>query len=508
MRSGSRTRSDSPGCSKADAGSVSGYVAVASAAPLDFATSAVAEEVGGSRIGDIEMALRLSEKPAEPSRRLFGTDGIRGVANVYPMTGELMLQLGRAVAYLIKSGPHRHRVVIGKDTRVSGYMLETALASGICSMGVDVLLCGPLPTPAISNLTNSMRAAAGAVISASHNPYQDNGIKFFSRDGFKLPDELEMKIEELVANDELHHLRPTATSIGKAFRIDDASGRYVVFAKNTFPKELTLEGLTIVVDCGHGAAYRVAPEVFQELGAKVITIGAEPDGKNINKGFGALHPETMCKAVLKTGADIGIALDGDADRLIVADEKGRVVDGDAVMAVCGLDLLRRKTLPKKTVVATVMSNLGLDQCIEKAGGRVVRTRVGDRYVVEELRRNGYAFGGEQSGHLIFLDHANTGDGTVAALALLAVMVESGKPISELAKCMDVFPQAQLGLQVSSKPELGSLPGVMRAIRDVEKKLGPKGRVLVRYSGTEPKVRVLVEGPAQKTIDNYAQQTAG
>jgi phosphoglucosamine mutase len=453
------------------------------------------------------MALRLTEKPSEPARRLFGTDGIRGVANVHPMTGEMMLQLGRAVAYLIRNGSHRHRVVIGKDTRLSGYMLETALASGICSMGVDVLICGPLPTPAISQLTVSMRADAGAVISASHNPYQDNGIKFFSRDGFKLPDEIEMKIEELIANDELHHLRPTATSIGKAFRIEDAGGRYVVFAKSTFPKDLTLEGLTIVVDCGHGAAYRVAPTVLQELGAKVITIGAAPDGKNINKGFGALHPETMCKAVLKTGADLGIALDGDADRLIVADEKGRVVDGDAVMAVCGLDLLRRRALPKKTVVATVMSNLGLDQCIAKAGGRVVRTRVGDRYVVDEMRKNGFSFGGEQSGHLIFLEHATTGDGTVAALALLSVMVQSGKPISELAKAMDVYPQAQLNLAVREKPELGSLPGVMRAIRDVEKKLGKEGRVLVRYSGTEPKVRVLVEGPDKKLIENHASGIA-
>ncbi|HYR20135.1 MAG TPA: phosphoglucosamine mutase [Myxococcales bacterium] len=449
------------------------------------------------------MALRLTDKPSEPARRLFGTDGIRGVANAHPMTGEMMLQLGRAVAYLIRNGTHRHRVVIGKDTRLSGYMLETALASGICSMGVDVLICGPLPTPAISQLTVSMRADAGAVISASHNPYQDNGIKFFNRDGFKLPDETEMKIEELIANDELHHLRPTATSIGKAFRIEDAGGRYVVFAKSTFPKDLTLEGLTIVVDCGHGAAYRVAPSVLQELGAKVITIGAEPDGKNINKGFGALHPEAMCKAVVKTGANLGIALDGDADRLIVADEKGKVVDGDAVMAVCGLDLLRRKALPKKTVVATVMSNLGLDQCIGKAGGRVVRTRVGDRYVVEEMRKNGYSFGGEQSGHLIFLEHATTGDGTVAALALLSVMVQSGKPMSELARMMDVYPQAQLNLAVREKPELGSLPAVMRAVRDVEKKLGKEGRVLVRYSGTEPKVRVLVEGPEKKLIEGYA-----
>src|SRR5919204_3322753 len=457
--------------------------------------------------GAFNMAVRLAEKPIEPARKLFGTDGIRGTANVYPMTGELMLQLGRAVAHQIKRGSHRHRVVIGKDTRLSGYMLETALASGLCSMGVDVLLCGPLPTPAISNLTVSMRADAGSVISASHNPYQDNGIKFFSADGFKLPDEVEAEIEELIANDKLHHLRPTATSIGKAYRIDDAAGRYIVYAKNTFPRHLTLEGLTIVVDCAHGAAYRVAPAVLQELGAKVIVIGNTPDGKNINRGFGAMHPETMCKAVRKTGADLGIALDGDADRLIVSDEHGNVVDGDAVMAICGLDLIRRRALPKKTVVATVMSNMGLDECLAKAGGRVLRTRVGDRYVLEELRRGGYSFGGEQSGHLIFLENANTGDGTIAALALLAVMMESGRPISELAKCMDVFPQAQLGLMVKSKPELGSLPGVMRAIRDVERKLGSNGRVLVRYSGTEPKVRVLVEGPDQKQIDGYAADIA-
>ena len=450
------------------------------------------------------MAIRLLPNPIDPPRKLFGTDGIRGVANVHPMTGEMMLKLGRALGHLIKRGTHRHRVVIGKDTRLSGYMLETALASGICSMGVDVLQCGPLPTPAISNLTVSMRADAGAVISASHNPYQDNGVKFFGRDGFKLADEVEAEIESLVHSQELDQLRPTATSIGKAFRVDDAGGRYVVFAKNTFPKELTLDGITMVVDCGHGAAYRVAPTIFEELGAKVILMGAMPDGKNINKGFGALYPEAMCKAVVRHGADIGIALDGDADRVIVADEDGKVVDGDAVMAICGLDLMERKMLPKKTVVATVMSNLGLNQCMEKAGGRVVRTRVGDRYVVEEMRKNGYSFGGEQSGHLVFLDHATTGDGTVAALHLLSVMQQKGKPLSDLSSCMEVFPQALLNLAVKSKPELGSLPTVMRAIRDVEKKLGKEGRVLVRYSGTETKVRVLVEGPDKKIIDGHAK----
>ena len=442
------------------------------------------------------------------TRTLFGTDGIRGVANVHPMTGEMMLQLGRAVAHLIKKGDHRHRVVIGKDTRLSGYMLETALASGLCSMGVDVLICGPLPTPAIANLTVSMRADAGAVISASHNPYQDNGIKFFARDGFKLPDETEAQIERMIASDELHKLRPTATDIGKAFRIDDAAGRYVVFAKSTFPKELTLEGLTIVVDCAHGAAYRVAPAVLQELGAKVITIGAAPDGKNINAGVGALHPENVCKAVLKHKADLGLALDGDADRLIVADENGNVIDGDAVMAICGLDMLRRKALAKKTLVATVMSNLGLDRALEKAGGKVVRTGVGDRYVVEEMRRKGYVFGGEQSGHLVFLEHATTGDGTVAALALLRVMVQQQKPASELASCMEIYPQSQLNMAVREKPALDSLKGVMAAIRDAEKKLGKDGRVLVRYSGTESKVRVLVEGPEKKLIDGFAATIGG
>src|SRR5207248_5313847 len=386
--------------------------------------------------GASNMAVRLAEKPLEPARKLFGTDGIRGTANVYPMTGELMLQLGRALAYQIKRGSHRHRVVIGKDTRLSGYMLETALASGLCSMGVDVLLCGPLPTPAISNLTVSMRADAGAVISASHNPYQDNGIKFFSADGFKLPDEVEAEIEDLVANDKLNHLRPTATSIGKAYRIDDAPGRYIVYAKNTFPRHLTLEGLTIVIDCAHGAAYRVAPAVMQELGAKVIVIGNQPDGKNINRGFGALHPETMCKAVRKTGADLGMALDGDADRLIVSDDHGNVVDGDAVMAICGLDLLRRRALPKKTLVAPVMSNMGLDQCVGKAGGRVLRTRVGDRYVLDELRHGGYSFGREQSGNPVVLENANTGDGTIAAPALPAAMMETGRPVPPPAQCMD------------------------------------------------------------------------
>jgi len=451
------------------------------------------------------MAIKF-DAPAT-ARRLFGTDGVRGVANVWPMTTEVAMQLGRAVAFLMRNGSHRHRVVIGKDTRLSGYMLEQALAAGICSMGVDVMLVGPLPTPGIAFITQSMRADAGAVISASHNPYQDNGIKFFSRDGFKLPDETEMRIEELMASSSLDKMRPTATRIGKAARIDDAVGRYVVFLKNIFPKHLTLEGLTMVVDCAHGAAYKVAPAVFEELGAKVIRLGVTPDGKNINAKVGALHPETMAKAVQKHGAHLGIALDGDADRVIVCDEHGAIVDGDAIMAICARSLHQRRLLAKRTLVSTVMSNMGLEKAMRELGVKVLRTRVGDRYVVEAMRHGGYNFGGEQSGHLIFLDHATTGDGAIAALNLLAVMVESGRPLSELAGFFTVFPQTQLNIAVKQKRELGELPTVMKAIRAAETALGHTGRVLVRFSGTESKARVLVEGPDVKHNQSHAQQIA-
>jgi phosphoglucosamine mutase len=455
------------------------------------------------------MAIRLVKSGTDDApRKLFGTDGVRGVANVYPMTSELALRLGRALAYRIRNGSHRHRIVIGKDTRLSGYMLEHAFASGIESMGVDVHFTGPLPTPAIAFITESMRADAGAVISASHNPYQDNGIKFFSRDGFKLPDEVEAQIEELVHETRIDHLRPTAQRIGKAFKIPDAAGRYIVHVKNIFPRQLTLDGLTVVVDCANGAAYRTAPAVLEELGARVIAIGDKPDGKNINAKVGALHPEAMCRAVVKHKADIGLALDGDADRLIVADERGRVVDGDRIMAVCARDMLAHRKLDRRTLVCTEMSNMGLDRCIEAGGGRVVRTRVGDRYVVEEMRRGGFKFGGEQSGHLIFLDHSTTGDGTIAALQLLAVMQSTGKPISELASIMDVYPQTQINLTVKRKPELGSLPSVMAAWQSARKALGGNGRVLVRYSGTEPKARVLVEGPDGVRNRRYAEQIAG
>ncbi|MBL8933341.1 MAG: phosphoglucosamine mutase [Archangium sp.] len=440
--------------------------------------------------------------------RLFGTDGVRGVANVFPMTAEMAMQLGRALAYICRAGDHRHRVIIGKDTRLSGYMLENALAAGIMSMGVDVDLIGPMPTPAIANLTTSMRADAGAVISASHNPYEDNGIKFFGRDGYKLPDDTERKIETLIFEKALDSLRPTATRVGGAVRLDDARGRYIVFLKNTFPRELTLEGLRLVVDCANGAAYRVAPEVLEELGADVVAIGVNPDGKNINAKCGALHPEALQKAVLKHKAHLGIALDGDADRLIVVDEKGKVVDGDAIMAICTQEMVARNALKKKTLVTTVMSNVGLERAVSQWGVKVVRTNVGDRYVVEEMRRHGYVFGGEQSGHLVFLDHATTGDGTLAALQVLALMVRSQRPVSELTTIFAPVPQVLVNVMVKEKRELANLPDVMKTIGQVEKKLGKEGRVLVRYSGTEPKARVLVEGTDAKRIKQYAEEIGG
>jgi len=455
------------------------------------------------------MAYRMNVAPKEEraSQKLFGTDGVRGVANVYPMTAEVAMQLGRALAHLIRNGPHRHKVIIGKDTRLSGYMLEQALAAGITSMGVDVALVGPLPTPGISNITTSMRADAGAVISASHNPYQDNGIKFFWRDGFKLPDETEARIEALISSGEIDNIRPTATKIGRAERLDDARGRYIVFLKTAFPRELTLEGMTIVVDCANGAAYKTAPEVLRELGAKVITLGVEPDGRNINHKCGAMHPESLARAVVKYGAHVGIALDGDADRLIVVDEKGKVVDGDAIMAICTGELVARKELKKKTLVATVMSNIGLERAVARWGVKVARTRVGDRYVVEEMRKNGYNLGGEQSGHLLFLDHSTTGDGTLAALQLLAVMCRAGKPLSELTTIFEPVPQTLLNVVVKQRRDLGELPEVMKCIQAVEKRLGSDGRVLVRFSGTEPKARVLIEGLDASRNEQYAREIA-
>lgn len=427
------------------------------------------------------------------TRRLFGTDGIRGTANVEPMTSETVLRLGRALAYVFKRGARRHKIIIGKDTRLSGYMLESALTSGICSMGVDVLLVGPLPTPGIAFLTRSMRADAGVVISASHNPFQDNGIKFFDHTGFKLPDEIELEIEALLTNGAIDHLRPTAEAVGKAFRIDDALGRYNVFLKNTFPRHLTLDGMKVVIDCAHGAAYRVGPEVLEELGANVTAIGVEPDGENINLNCGALHPEALVEYVRKEQAQIGIAVDGDGDRCILVDEKGDIVDGDEIMAMVGTALHSRGALAGGGIVATVMSNVGLEVALRERGIRLVRVRVGDRYVVEEMQRSGLTFGGEQSGHIVFLDHGTTGDGLITALAVLALVAESGKPLSELRKVMRKFPQLLVNVPVTERRDLDSLPEVRRVVALARQTLGARGRVLVRYSGTEPLVRILVEG---------------
>ncbi len=442
------------------------------------------------------------------ARRLFGTDGIRGVANVEPMTSETALRLGRAVAHVFRRSPRRHKILIGKDTRVSGYMLETAMASGICSMGVDVLLAGPIPTPGIAFLTRSLRADAGAVISASHNPFQDNGIKFFASTGFKLPDEVEAEIETLVVGGGIDDLRPTAEEIGKAYRIDDALGRYNVFAKGCFPRHRTLDGMRIAIDAGHGAGYRVAPEVLEELGAHVFAIGCEPNGENINDGCGALHPGGLQALVREKGAAIGIALDGDADRCILVDEDGELVDGDEILAIAAREMKRAGLLRNATVVATVMSNLGLQIALRRQGVELRRTPVGDRYVVEEMVRGDYALGGEQSGHILFLDHNTTGDGLITALAVLAIMVEHGRPLSELRReAMTRYPQVLVNVRVAERRDVMADPRVAPLVGEIERTLGERGRILVRASGTEPLIRVMVEGEDEATVRGHAESVA-
>jgi phosphoglucosamine mutase len=440
-------------------------------------------------------------------KKLFGTDGVRGVANVYPMTAEMAMQIGRAAAYIFKVGKKRHRIVIGKDTRLSGYMLESSLVAGICSMGVDVLLVGPLSTPGIANITSSMRADAGVVISASHNPFEDNGIKFFSHDGFKLPDDIELKIEDLIFSGKIDNLRPTAKEVGKAYRIQDAAGRVVVFLKSTFPKDLDLSGLKIVLDCANGAAYKIAPWVFEELGAEVIAIGVKPNGTNINADCGSLHPEVISEAVKHHGADLGIALDGDADRVIFVDEYGNVVDGDKIMAICATDMIKKGTLKKNTLVGTVMSNMGLDIAMKKAGGEIIKTAVGDRYVVEEMLKGGYNLGGEQSGHMIFLDHNTTGDGVLSALQVLAIMQRDQKRLSELAMVMHSLPQVLVNVRLSEKKDIMQIPEIAGVIKDVEERLKGEGRVLIRYSGTEPLLRIMLEGNDECEIRNWANEIA-
>jgi phosphoglucosamine mutase len=451
------------------------------------------------------MKKRLSMVP----RKLFGTDGIRGIANEHPMTPELALQLGRAVTFVAGRGKsHVPRVLIGKDTRLSGYMLEQAMASGVCAMGGRAWLPGPMPTPAIAHLTVSMRADAGIVISASHNPYQDNGIKVFGADGFKLPDRAESEIENLIDNDGLLGKRSTGPGIGRAEKLEDARGRYVVFLKQTFPHDLSLDGVRIVVDAAHGAAYRVAPLVLQELGAHVTAIGVKPNGVNINKDAGAMHPENVRAEVVKRGAALGIALDGDADRVILVDEKGQIVDGDQILAMCAARMVLDGTLRIKTVVATVMSNLGLERALTRCGAKLVRTQVGDRYVVEAMRAGGYNLGGEQSGHLVFLDHASTGDGMLGALQVLALMLREGKPLSELAEqAMHRLPQVLENVTLPARKPLDEMRRLAELTGKIAKTLGEEGRVLVRWSGTEPKLRIMLEGPREDRIREWAKDLA-
>jgi phosphoglucosamine mutase len=437
------------------------------------------------------------------ARKIFGTDGVRGLANQFPMDPETALGLGKAIAHIFKGrGGKHHRIVIGKDTRRSGYMLENALSSGICSMGGEAIFLGPIPTPGIAFITRAMRADAGVVISASHNPYYDNGLKFFDHQGYKLPDEIEAEMEALIRGDTLKR-GPTHEQVGSAYRVDDAPGRYIEHLKSKFPQDRTLEGVKIAVDCANGAAYHIAPVVFEELGAEVVSIGVAPNGFNINERSGALDPSALQAKVLEVNADLGVALDGDADRLVLVDEKGQVVHGDALLALCARDLFERGKLAKNTVVATIMSNLGLEAALGPVGIKIIRVQVGDRYVIEAIRKDKFNFGGEQSGHLVFHDDATTGDGLLAALRVLAVQTQKQKTLSELSHGIHLFPQVLLNVRVQTKKDLDTLPS-FKALQDkINKSLGKNGRLLVRYSGTEPLLRIMLEGEDLGTIQTYA-----
>lgn len=452
--------------------------------------------------------------PAE-SRKIFGTDGVRGTANIEPVTAETALKLGRAAAHIftqasIAAGRSNGRatIVIGKDTRLSGYMLENALAAGVMSLGADVLLIGPLPTPGVAYITRSLRADAGIVLSASHNAYEDNGIKFFRPDGYKLDDEIEQRIENLVFSGEIESIRPTAGRIGRATRIDDALGRYVEYAKASFPRGMTLEGMRIAVDAANGAAYKSTPCILRELGATVIVVNNSPNGRNINRDCGSTHPDEIQRIMRETGAQVGISHDGDADRVLLCDEKGEVVDGDEIMAIAALDFLKSGRLAQNTLVATIMSNYGLNESLESQGGRVIRTKVGDRYVIEAMMKDDLNVGGEQSGHMIFRDFSTTGDGIVSALQILRIIVETGRPLSELKKCLSKYPQAQRNLKVREKRPLAELPDVLKLVAEAEQALAGAGRVLLRYSGTEPKIRLLIEGRDGDQINAQADRIAG
>jgi phosphoglucosamine mutase len=439
--------------------------------------------------------------------KLFGTDGIRGEANRYPMNAEIAFGVGQAVAHVFKKNGHRARVIIGKDTRISGYMLESSLEAGITSMGGHPYLVGVLPTPGIAFIAQSMRADAGIVISASHNPYQDNGLKIFSGNGFKLTDEEEEAIEDLILNNRLIDFLPTAKGMGKAFRMEDVQGRYIVFLKNTFPRNLSMEGMKIVLDTANGATYRVAPEAFAELGAEVEVIHNTPNGLNINDKCGSQHTADLKKRVVESGAAVGLAFDGDGDRLIAVDEKGNEITGDQVLIICANMLKKDGRLKNDLLVTTVMSNLGLRMACRKYGFKHHASKVGDRYVLEDMLSMGAVIGGEEAGHMIFLDHHTTGDGIIAAMQLIAAMAREGKPLSEMAAMMDIFPQKLINVDVKRKPDITTIPRLMEAIGQVERELGEEGRVLVRYSGTQNMCRVMVEGPTAAATEKYCRQIA-
>ena len=439
--------------------------------------------------------------------KLFGTDGIRGVANIFPMTPEMVLSIGKATAHVFKEkcGKEKPKFVIGKDTRLSGYMIENALASGIVSVGADVLLVGPMPTPAIAHLTKALNADAGIVLSASHNPAEDNGIKIFSENGHKLSDNVEDEIEKYVLSGKIKTEHIKGDLIGKAHRVDDAKERYIEFAKASV-ESMSMKGLRVILDCANGAAYNTAPHILSELGAEVVVLNDRPDGLNINLDCGALHPEKMMEVVKEENAHIGIALDGDADRVIVCDENGRSVDGDHIIAICAINMKEKGALKKNSVVVTIMANKGFDIAMAKERIKVVKTKVGDRYVVDEMRKKGYVLGGEQSGHIIFSNYTTTGDGMISALQLLRIMKERGEKLSKLAECMTSLPQVLVNVDVKEKKDISKLK-VNKNIKDAESKLGEKGRVLVRYSGTQNLCRIMIEGENKREIQKIANDIA-
>ncbi|MFH1665369.1 MAG: phosphoglucosamine mutase [Candidatus Omnitrophota bacterium] len=440
--------------------------------------------------------------------KLFGTDGIRGVTNKTPMTSEIALKVGQAVGYFSrKRRENNARVIIGKDTRLSGYMIENAIASGITSMGTNVILVGPMPTPGIAFITENMDADCGIVISASHNPFEDNGIKIFFAEGVKLSDEQEEEIEDLILSDRLPGLLAPPEEIGKVWKEEDARGRYIVFLKHTFPRHMNLAGIKVVLDCANGATYKVAPMLFSEMRAKTISMNVHPDGENINLNCGTLHPEALAKRVVEEKAHLGLAFDGDGDRFIAVDEKGNIVRGDHILAICARRLKEEGKLKNNTVVSTVMSNLGLSKALKELGIKNVQARVGDRYVLEEMQKNGAILGGEDSGHIIFSDHHKTGDGILTALQLISVMLNENKPLSELTKVMKVYPQVLINVDVKSKPDIAGIPEIVNVVRDTEKELADKGRVLLRYSGTQNMCRVMVEGPTEDLTRKLAENIA-